>query len=445
MELLPHQNKAIDWMQSRYYGLLAYDTGTGKTYPALYIAFSTVQHYGIPSLYVSQASLVSQAFEESEVLARVRACAQAAVLIRGTPKERLALYKDAFKRPTVLILSYETVANDIDVLSRYQYAAIIVDECTRLSNIKNKQRKALVKLKSTHRYALTGTPIQNSPTDLFGIMDWLKPGILGNWFSFMQKYTVRHPVLNFVMGTRNEAELAVKVAPHVLECKRSEVIDLPELSRSMVPVYFSPQESKLYDQLRDGYIKELEPELTKVKKTFTLQQILPRVGKLLEICDSLELVGESVKSSKLEACLGYMKDKIKRDDQVIVFTRYSRMAKILYAALSPARTCALMLGETSEEDRQNIKKQFKDQKIQVLICSKTGEFGHNLQSANYIIHYDAPFSYSSLVQREARAHRYGQTREVTTVTFYVKGTLEEKVLKNLDKKKSSWNKIQDIL
>lgn len=459
--LLPHQQLALQWMQQRHFGLLAYSVGTGKTLPALHAALQASTHYNLPSIYITLASLRLQTLQELQT--HIPSQFHRAIIIQGTPQERATLYKHHITPHTLLIMSYETTLSDIDILtdnnSNPQFAAIIADECTRLSNPKNKQSKALQKLttRSKHRYALTGTPVQNSPTDVYGIFNWLHPQLLGNWFSFMQTYTIRHPTMNYVLSTRNHTQLAAKLAPHYIQCKREDVLlSLPVLSSQLIPVQFTPKEQSLYAKLKEGFIHEIQSELTKVHRTFTLQQLLPRIGKLLEITDSLQLVSDSTQSSKLDTLHDLVNNKLSLTptSKLIIFTRYSRMAKIIHESLTSFGSL-LITGDTSMEERQKIVTQLNDDPTRlILVGTRSLEYGLNLQkSASIIVHYDTPFSYASLVQREARAHRHGQTKPVQVYSLYVQNTLEERIIKKLSKKKElseelfaqTWEEVMDML
>lgn len=346
------------------------------------------------------------------------------------------------------IANYELLLHDFDLVKKHEsdhgeWEAIIADEATRISNPAAKTTKALKMLKAKKRIALTGTPISNSPEDIFSIIDWIAPRYLGSYYQFLERYCVREPRFNRIVGYQNLNELADKVSRFMLRRTKQEVLkDFPPKMVENVVFELSPSEMKLYDAVRLQIISEIKHLI--VNKS-TLGLIPVKMLRLKQVTDHRSLItGNAESSSKLETLKELLIPITASGEKAIVFTQFAQMAKMLFSELNIYEP-RMIIGEVEAPDRQKAVDDFtNDPKSKVIIMSEAGAYGLNLQAASYVVHYDSPWSVAKLTQREDRAHRIGQSKPVTVYNLIAKHTIDEYVVKVLHKKqKISVNILQD--
>lgn len=311
------------------------------------------------------------------------------------------------------------------------FDTIIADEATRISNPKAKQSKLIKQIPSKNNIALTGTPLNNSVQDLWNIMDFCQPGLLGNYWTFTEKYCIKDH-FGSIIGYKNLSELKKAIELHMIRRLKSEVLlDLPEKMYENIYIEFSSKERQLYNAIRQEIVAELKTHNIDNKY---LNNILVKMTRLKQIACSLELISDIQNSSKLEALKELLKDILHQDKKAIIFTQFANMSKIIYRELAEYKPL-LLIGETPKEQRQqNIIEFNNNNSNQLIIMTTAGEFGVNLQRANFVIHYDLPWSISKIEQREGRAHRIGQKNKITIFNLIMTKTIDEYVLKILHKK-----------
>jgi len=358
-------------------------------------------------------------------------------VIDGGPKAREKQWNK--KNVTVFIANYELLLRDFDIINKF-WDAIVCDEATRISNPKAKTTKALKQLTCKKRIALTGTPISNTPMDLWSIVDWISPGYLGSFWEFQQKYCIFNEHFGNgswkkVSGYQNLELLAGKIAPLMLRRHKEEVFDdFPEKTTEKVVFELSPRERKVYDAVRNLIIAELH----KLRVDGSSLNIIPvKLLRLKQITDDTRLItNESIDSSKLAVLKDLLEPIIASGEKAIVFTQFAKMADILYSELSELEVDRYVIqGSVSAVDRQDLVERFTyDNSPSIMIMTEAGAYGLNLQAASYVIHYDAAWSIAKMTQREDRAHRIGQKKNVTVYELIAKKTVDEYVAKVLHKK-----------
>ena len=341
------------------------------------------------------------------------------------------------------IMNYELLLRDLSHIKKIKWDFLIADEATRISNPKAKQSKIIKKIKAKHRIALTGTPLNNAVQDVWNILDFCQPNILGTFWQFTEKYCDKDR-FGGITGYKNLSDLKEQISSIMLRRKKKDVLhELPDKLYETLYIEFDPEEKKIYEAIRDEIALELkEYEISKVLKDRYLSNVLVKMVRLKQAADSLELVSEHKFSSKVNALKELLKDIIHKDDKALVFTQFSEMADILMRELKEYKPL-LISGKVKQEDRHTSVDTFQNkEENKLMIMTEAGGFGLNLQRANYIIHYDLPWSISKMEQREGRAHRIGQTSNLTVYRLIAQGTVDEYVLKVLHKK----NKLsEDIL
>jgi SNF2 family DNA or RNA helicase len=346
----------------------------------------------------------------------------------------------SFGEPEIVIVGYDTLRVDIenfkmDSRDDIDWDVIICDEAHRLANIQSATYKALKKLTATHRFALTATPLMNRVQDFYGIIDWLQPGFLGSWMRFVDRYVIKD-YGGSAVGTRNIDELKTKLLPVMIRKTLDEVqLQLPPLTEVELPVQLSDKERKLYKQIQQELLFQLQKEdISKLTTPMILQHALVKLGKLQELVDSMELIGDSKDSSKLEALVEHLKDSIHAREKAIIFTRFTRMVTILMRELA-AYNPVMITGAVTGLERDNAVDTFQNiDSCRLMIASDAGGAGLNLQAASVVYNYDLPWSHGKLVQRIGRAHRIGQVKPVLVVNLIVQQSVDNHVWKQLKAK-----------
>lgn len=312
---------------------------------------------------------------------------------------------------------------------------IICDEATRISNSRSQQSKLIKTIPAEHRIAMTGTPLNNSVQDIWNILDFCHPGLLGTYYSFTEKYCQKNR-WGGIVSYKNLNDLKKHISDYMIRRKKSEVLqELPDKMFETIYVELSSEERKIYNAVKNEISKELkEHEINKNINENNLSNIMVKMIRLKQITGSVELISDLKYSSKVEALKELLKDIMQKDSKVIVFTQFAKMAKILHRELKEYNALTYM-GETTNEDRyDNIKNFNEDNVHKILIMTNAGNEGLNIQRSNYIIHFDMSWSISKLEQREGRCHRIGQKSAVTVYKLIVQKSIDEYVWKVLRKK-----------
>lgn len=353
-------------------------------------------------------------------------------IITGEKKNRI---KQWTEESDYHIMNYELLLRDIEEIKKIDWDYVIADEATRISNPKAKQSKLIKTIPAKHRIALTGTPLNNAIQDIWNILDFCQPNILGSYWQFTTKYCEKDR-FGGIVSYKNLNELKVHIADNMLRRKKKEVLqELPDRLYETIYVEFDEEEKKIYEAVKEEILTELkEYEINKVLSDKYLSNALVKMVRLKQITGSLELVSQHVFSSKTNALKELLEDIMHNGSKALVFTQFSVMADILIRELSKYKPL-LISGKVSNEERKtNVDKFQENDENQILVSTEAGGFGLNLQRANYVIHYDLPWSISKMEQREGRAHRIGQKSNLTVFRLIVQNTVDEYVLKVLHKK-----------
>lgn len=356
-------------------------------------------------------------------------------VVSGNKAARDELYA---KAPRWLITNYDLARIDIAALAAVDYDALVCDEAHRLSGF-TKTRKALKQIKTPLRLLLTATPIQNKLVDVWGLLDFIQPGSMGSYQSFLQKHCYRDRYGNILSYTNTE-ELQNKIKRYVIRKTLAEAApEMPPAIEEDLVIEFSEREQKLYDRLRSELLFEIDRmDISKINDPTTLQMTIVKTGKLLELCDSMELLGESQESSKLAALKEHLADNL-QDNKALVFTKYRRMAGILVRELSEYNPLTIT-GQTQK--RQEVIGKFQagnDHKV--LVMTEAGGEGLTLSRASLVYHYDLPWSVSKAYQRTGRALALEKREPIISYSLLVKGAADMFIRRVLHKKQLLSEKI----
>ncbi|RLC55744.1 MAG: ATP-dependent helicase, partial [Candidatus Cloacimonadota bacterium] len=360
------------------------------------------------------------------------------MLYEGNQKERKQILEDL--NVNLLFASYSIIQNDIEDLSEIEFDYIILDEAQHIKNPLALRTKAVKKLKAKHRCALSGTPIENNPTELWSIFDFLMPGYLPKSKNFISKYKNDPTKLK-----ESNAKLKMLVSPFILRRKKNDVlIELPDKQVQQVYCKLTPVQEKMYLQILEE-VKNRYLDTENVGNKYL--HILAALTKLRQICNHPHLVDKDLKeniefSGKLELLREIIVDAVEGGKKLLIFSQFVQMLKILREMLKEEKiTFEYMDG--SIKNRQKVIDNFNNNNNirTFLISLKTGGYGLNLTSADTVIIVDPWWNPMGENQAIDRAHRIGQTKKVMVYKIITKGTIEEKILDLQQNKKRMFDNI----
>lgn len=441
-KLYPYQAANSEVLAGRQSGADLSEVGTGKTITAL----ATMARTGARVMLIVAPKSVSSTWEVKfgEFWPEVQVFRPR----KSERKSRVEAYKGfvaayrANTGPIALVVTYEQVRMDIAILERLKFDVVYADEIHRIGNPLTETAKRMARLSSHRRYGATATPMRSSPLQAFGIFNWLAPGSLGkNYYSFQARYVVKNK-LGWVEGYHNLEELGMRIRPlYVATTMETAGVYMPELVEEDVIFELNAKEDKLYTEIKKQMLLEIDEILiNKIENPSSLQNSVVNLGKLQELTDSMELIGEGTESSKLKMLQEHLSDTLVNGNKAVIFTRFARMANILARELKEYNP-AVITGATKDRLAE-IQRLDNDPECKLIIVTTAGNEGINLQRANLLYMYDVPLgSYGSLVQTIGRIKRIGQTKNMVVYYLMAERTVDVKLRNLLLKKKDMSERI----
>lgn len=457
--LLPYQPEAVDKMCERGSMLVAYDLGLGKTVLTIAALERLMDEGRIrePGLIICLSSLKYQWASQIEKFTD----GSKPLVIDGPPSKRAEQYQCAIdwkdNNVDYVILNYEQVVNDWNYVSKLPRGFVVLDEATAIKSFKSKRSKSVKKLGTAPwRFALTGTPIENGkPEELYSIMQFVDPSVLGRFDLFDQAFIVRNswggvdryrnlPTLHSRLkdASVRKSQKDSDVAPFLPDATHKDPVFIP----------FDRKGAKIYKKIVDDLLVDLSDAQTLFGGSFNILahygmqsqnsgpadelrgKIMSKVGCLKMLCSHPELLINSANkfinmtgegsayaaelmdnglldgltnSPKLDYLVEYVKDFLDQNDEnkVVIFATYVDMADKIAQALGEDR-CLTYTGRLNARTKDSNKTRFnEDPSTRVLISSDAGGYGVDLPAANLLINYDLPWSSGSATQRNGRINR----------------------------------------
>lgn len=459
-QLRPYQLEGFHFLAylstNRFGGVLADDMGLGKTLQSLtwlvWLRETEREHNPAaplaPVLVVCPKSVQDNWRSETN-----RFCPDLRVVVWS----RDAAGKAGLDGDTdVLVIHYQQLRQHEEVLSRQRWLAVILDEAQAIKNPSSQNARAACALQSSHRLALSGTPVENRLLDLWSIMGFAMPGILGNRTHFAKHFDAKEDPFA-------RRRLAARVRPFLLRRTKKEVAqDLPDRVEEDLVCELEGSQRTLYQ----AELKRARAALLNIKTSKQLDKarfnILTSLLRLRQICCHPQLVlkdgaapaSASAKSSKkraksaasadagtgsakLDALMELLEPIFEEGGKVLVFSQFVEMLSLIQEqCVAREWTHSVLTGQT--EDRGTLVKNFQEQEGSAvfLISLKAGGFGLNLTAASYVVLCDPWWNPAVEAQAIDRTHRIGQTQKVNAYRLIVKDSIEEKI-RLLQKKKSA--------
>jgi SNF2 family DNA or RNA helicase len=444
--LRPYQQRGLAWLAFlSSLGLgscLADDMGLGKTVQLL--AVETLQRHRDPrtgpTLLLCPMSLVGNWQKEAAKFApglRVYAH-HGGARYHGDALTQLLADTD------LVVSTYTTATRDIDELAGYQWNRVVLDEAQAVKNSLSRAAKAVRRLTADHRVALTGTPMENRLAELWSIMDFLNPGLLGSSERFRTRYAI--PVERH--GQTEPAErLRAVTRPYILRRVKTDpaiIDDLPEKIEIKQYCRLTTEQASLYQAVVDDMMDKIE----NTKGIERRGNVLAAMAKLKQVCnhpaqllhDRSPVGRRSGKVIRLEEILDEI---LAEGDRVLCFTQFTEFAELLLPHLAArfgrsAQDIIYLHGGTPRKRRDEMVARFQSGEGPpvFLLSLKAGGTGLNLTAANHVVHLDRWWNPAVENQATDRAFRIGQRRSVQVRKFICTGTLEEKIDEMIEEKKA---------
>lgn len=416
-------------------GILADDMGLGKTLQMISVLLADKEERlssGQPSvsLIVCPASLVYNWQEEFEKFAP----SLRVTTVAGTAAARKQILSE-LSDTDVLVTSYDLLKRDVKLYNKYVFNYMVLDEAQYIKNQTAAVSKAVKIIHSKHRFALTGTPIENRLSELWSIFDFLMPGFLYTYQQFKAEFET--PITKYQDEEATE-RLRRMTGPFILRRLKEDVLkDLPPKLEEVRYARMEDEQRKLYDA-QVVHMKQMV-EASGDNYNQDKIRILTELTRIRQICcdPSLVFADYHGPSAKREACLDMIRSAIDGGHRMLIFSQFTSMLSLLEEDLKREKIeYYLITGATPKKERLNLVHAFNDGNVPVFLISlKAGGTGLNLTGADVVIHYDPWWNLSAQNQATDRAHRIGQTKQVSVFRLIMKDTIEEKILKMQETKK----------
>lgn len=356
-----------------------------------------------------------------------------------TPSLKVFIYTGVNRRKSVdiskiapyydiILTTYGTVRNDIKILENTGFFYVILDESQFIKNPASKTYKAVLQLRSKHRLVLTGTPIENSLSDLWSQMNFLNPGLLGN-LAFFQKMFITP--IEKSEGEEQYEMLQTIIKPFILRRKKDEVAkDLPPLTEQIVYCKMTDEQEKMYEEeksvIRNAILENIESEGLE-KSAFVVLQGLTKLRQLANHPSLLDKEAEE-NSGKFDQILVMLENLVAEKHKVLIFSSFVTHLELVREYIESKKwRFSMLTGQTS--NREKVINEFQeDSKNHIFLISlKAGGVGLNLTEAGYVFIIDPWWNPAAENQAISRAHRIGQDKQVFVYRFITENSIEEKI------------------
>ncbi len=431
--LREYQVEGYQWLRlMEHYGfggILADDMGLGKTLQMI-TYLESMKGKGT-HLVITPASLLLNWQSELEKFTS----SLKVLSLYGTKEYRLEMIKQ-INDYDVVITSYDYLRRDIELYENISFHTVVLDEAQNIKNPKTRNALCVKQLKSKQRFALTGTPIENSLAELWSIFDFLMPHYLYHYSYFLENYE-KHIVVNH--DAKKQEKLKQMITPFVLRRNKKDVLkELPEKIEQTLFMHFNEEEEKTYYAHLVQVNKSLQEKL-KINQLGKID-ILAMLTKLRQICQDPRLLYDTfdAPSSKLKGCMELIHSLKENNKKILLFSSFTSVLHLIEEQCHKEHISYYLLdGSVSKEKRKEMVDAFQnDNTTLFLISLKAGGSGLNLTSAQAVIHYDPWWNMSAQNQATDRAYRIGQSETVQVFSLIMKNTIEEKILELQKEKKN---------
>ncbi len=447
VQLFQHQIKAYNAALNYPSFAILFEMGLGKSLTAVAIASRRYLRGEVKKLLVVAPTSIldvwKNEFEKAAVSYDLK------ILNDSIEKRKMQLKTFQPNVLQIAVINYEATWRMLEDLISWQPDMVILDESQRIKNPNAQQSKACHKLGEIAKYKLilSGTPVQNSPLDVFSQWKFLDKTIFGtSFYSFRARYAIMGGYRNHqVVGYNHLDELIKKAHSIAIRVTKEEALDLPEQTDEFRYCELEANARKIYEQLRKDSIAELE------SGKITARNILTKLLRLSQITGGFvttnDGTGQKVSETKLNVLDELIDDiVIDSNKKVVIFARFIPEIEAILKLLENKKIqYAWITGDVDIAKRGEEVKSFQEDKsCKVFVAQiQTAGLGITLHAADIAIFYSFDFSYANYQQAKARIHRIGQQNKCTYIHLIVKNSVDEKIIKALQTKEEIAKKIVD--
>lgn len=432
--LRPYQQRGYEWLhflgQWGWGACLADDMGLGKTAQTLaYVRSGWERNGKKPVLVVCPTSVVGNWHREAQ-----RFTPDLPVMVHhGLTRYKGEAFREQAEQQAIVLSSFALLHRDFEILKEVKWGGVILDEAQNIKNPETKQSKAARALTADWRIALTGTPVENHVGDLWSILEFLNPGLLGTQAEFRRNFY-------FPIQADHDPDAAERLkritGPFILrrlKTDRSIIADLPEKLEMKVYCTLTSEQASLYEAV----VKEMMEQVEEAEGMSRRGLVLATLMKLKQVCNHpAQFLGDNSpapgRSGKLARLTEMLEEAVEAGDQALIFTQFTEMGEILRKHLQETfgKEVLFLHGGVVKKQRDRMVERFQTEGAALpffLLSLKAGGVGLNLTAANHVFHYDRWWNPAVENQATDRAFRIGQKKNVQVHKFICAGTLEDKI------------------
>ena len=430
--LREYQERGLSWLWFLYQyglnGILADDMGLGKTLQMLSLLQKAKDEEGSkPSLVIAPTSVVFNWENE------VNKFTPDLSVLNLTGVDRHDHFKN-IKKYDIILTSYALVRRDIELYKKFDFRMVILDESQNIKNHESITARAVKRIPSEHRFAMSGTPIENRLSELWSVFDFLMPGFLYDLPEFKYRFIV--PIAE--KGDKSvENRLKKQIYPFILRrMKRDVAKDLPEKIENIAYCSMTEEQEELYQEILDDTRETLLREIQDKGMKNSKMSIFAALLRLRQICCHPKLIKKEVDSGKFAHLKEMLEEITGEGHRVLLFSQFVQMLDIIKDYFERAGIKYEYLTGDTKNRQERIERFNNDESVQVFLLSlKAGGTGLNLTGADYVIHYDPWWNPAVEDQATDRAYRIGQTKNVMVYRLITKNSVEEKIQRLKGKKR----------
>jgi SNF2 family DNA or RNA helicase len=444
-ELRPYQERGLSWLaflgQLGLGGVLADDMGLGKSIQTL--ALIAHDDQSGPTLLVCPMSLVGNWQREA-----ARFTPDLRVHVHhGSDRLTGADLAAAVAGADLVLTTYGVATRDREALSQVRWARVICDEAQNIKNAGTRQAQAVRGIPAGSRLALTGTPVENRLSDLWSLLEFTSPGLLGSAEKFRQRFAIPIERAGDEDATARLRRITGPFILRRLKTDKAIIADLPDKLEMKVWCNLTPEQASLYQATVDDMLERIEAAEPGMERRGL---VLATMAKLKQVCnhpahllaDGSRLDGRSGKLARLEEI---SEEIVAAGEKALCFTQYAEFGHMLQPYLAARLGCEVMYlhGGTAKRKRDEMVARFQDgtDPAVFLLSLKAGGTGLNLTAANHVVHVDRWWNPAVEDQATDRAFRIGQRRDVQVRKFVCVGTVEERIDAMIEEKKALADRI----
>ena len=437
VSLRDYQKRGYEWMialdRMHMGGILADDMGLGKTAQIIALLLAT-REPGRTSLVVAPTSLTYNWLSEF----RKFAPNLSVTVMSGNGTQRAGLIRHIIRNGDVdvVITSYPLIRRDITLLKDHRFRFVILDEAQNIKNAGSVAAQAVKQLQADTRFALTGTPMENGVGELWSLFDFVLPGYLPGYNTFLRKY----------QDGENAQDLLKRIQPFLIRRLKQDVLEeLPDKMETTLTARMTPEQEKIYRAALERLRPQVDRLLEEKGAGRGRIEILSAITELREICCHPSLVMSDYRggSGKEEMLVELLPEMIRNGRRILIFSQFTSMLKLLRGRIEENGFSTLYLdGDTPAGERLSLTERFNMGEGQVFLISlKAGGSGLNLTGADTVILYDPWWNPAAEEQATDRAHRIGQQKKVTVIRMVTGETIEEQVVELGARKKALFERL----